>query len=95
VRDDEARPGPSPVTPVHGSHHRAGAVGCPISGVECVNSAGTPPASFTALQRRNPMIDLYFWPTGKKVVILLEECGLPYTIKPINIGRGDQLPPIF
>jgi hypothetical protein len=43
------------------------------------------------------MIDLYFWPTGngKKVVILLEECGLPYTIKPINIGRGDQLTPDF
>ena len=39
------------------------------------------------------MIDLYFWPTGngKKVVILLEELGLPYAIKPINIGRGDQL----
>jgi GST-like protein len=38
------------------------------------------------------MIDLYFWPTGngKKIVILLEECGLPYTIKPTNIGRGDQ-----
>ena len=39
------------------------------------------------------MIDLYFWPTGngKKIVILLEELGLPYTFKPINIGRGDQL----
>jgi glutathione S-transferase len=36
------------------------------------------------------MIDLYFWPTGngKKTVILLEELGLPYTIKTINIGRG-------
>jgi GSH-dependent disulfide-bond oxidoreductase len=43
------------------------------------------------------MIDLYFWPTGngKKTVILLEELGLPYTIKPINIGRGDQLAPEF
>jgi glutathione S-transferase len=38
------------------------------------------------------VIDLYFWPTGngKKVVILLEEAGLPYQIKPVNIGRGDQ-----
>ena len=38
------------------------------------------------------MIDLYYWPTpnGKKVTILLEECGLPYTIVPTNIGRGDQ-----
>ena len=43
------------------------------------------------------MIDLYFWPTGngKKSVILLEELGMPYTIKPINIGRGDQLTPHF
>src|SRR5206468_11886508 len=43
------------------------------------------------------MTDLYFWPTGngKKIIILLEELGLPYTIKPINIGRGDQLTPHF
>ncbi len=43
------------------------------------------------------MIDLYFWPTGngKKIVILLEEAGLRYTIKPVNIGRGDQLTPAF
>jgi hypothetical protein len=43
------------------------------------------------------MIDLYSWPTGngKKIVILLEELGLPYEIKPINIGRGDQLTPEF
>jgi GST-like protein len=32
------------------------------------------------------MIDLYYWPTpnGKKVTILLEECGLPYNIIPIS-----------
>ena len=38
------------------------------------------------------MIDLHFWPTpnGKKVTILLEEAGIPYTIIPCNIGRGDQ-----
>ncbi len=38
------------------------------------------------------MIDLYYWPTpnGKKVTILLEECGLEYKIVPVNIGRGDQ-----
>jgi hypothetical protein len=41
------------------------------------------------------MIDLYFWPTpnGKKITILLEEAGIPYNIKPVNIGRGDQLTP--
>ncbi|MEQ8230909.1 MAG: glutathione S-transferase N-terminal domain-containing protein [Gammaproteobacteria bacterium] len=38
------------------------------------------------------MIDVYYWPTpnGKKVTILLEECGLPYTVKICNISRGDQ-----
>jgi GST-like protein len=43
------------------------------------------------------MIDLYYWPTpnGHKVTILLEECGIPYTIKTVNIGRGDQLSPSF
>src|ERR1700752_2444120 len=56
------------------------------------------PEEQRCLQReKTPMIDLYFWPTGngKKIVILLEELGLPYTIKPINIGRGDQLTPAF
>ena len=38
------------------------------------------------------MIDLYFWPTGNglKVAILLEELGLPYTVRPINIRTGEQ-----
>ena len=38
------------------------------------------------------MIDVYYWPTpnGKKVTILLEECGLEYKVIPVNISRGDQ-----
>jgi len=38
------------------------------------------------------MIDLYSWKTsnGKKASIMLEECGLEYTIHPINIGQDDQ-----
>lgn len=38
------------------------------------------------------MIDLSFWPTpnGHKITIRLEEAGLPYTIQPVNIGRGEQ-----
>lgn len=38
------------------------------------------------------MIDLYYWPTpnGWKISIMLEECGLPYTLNPINIGKGEQ-----
>src|ERR1700692_1569005 len=43
------------------------------------------------------MIDLYFWPTpnGKKITTQLEEAGIPYKIKAIHIGRGDQLTPDF
>ncbi|EEW56557.1 glutathione S-transferase [Ruegeria sp. TrichCH4B] len=38
------------------------------------------------------MIDLYFWPTpnGYKAAIMLEETGLDYTVKPIDITAGDQ-----
>jgi len=43
------------------------------------------------------MIDLYYWPTpnGHKVTMFLEEVGLPYTIKPVNIGKGEQFDPGF
>ncbi len=43
------------------------------------------------------MYELHYWPTpnGKKVTILLEELGVPYTIVPCNIGRGDQFTPAF
>ena len=42
-------------------------------------------------------IDLYYWPTpnGWKITIMLEECGLPYTVIPVNIGKGDQFKPDF
>lgn len=43
------------------------------------------------------MIDLYTWttPNGRKVSIMLEECGLPYRVHPIDIGKGDQFTPEF
>ena len=43
------------------------------------------------------MIDLHYWPTpnGWKISIMLEECGLPYTLRPVNIGRGEQFSPEF
>lgn len=42
-------------------------------------------------------IEVYFWPTpnGHKITIALEEIGLPYVLKPIAIGRGDQFKPDF
>jgi len=38
------------------------------------------------------MIDLHYWPTpnGHKVSLFLEEAGLDYTIKPVDIGKGAQ-----
>ena len=43
------------------------------------------------------MIDLYYWPTpnGWKISIALEELGLTYAVKPVNIGRGEQFLPDF
>jgi GST-like protein len=42
-------------------------------------------------------IDLYTWntPNGRKVSIMLEEVGLPYSVFPIDITKGDQLQPDF
>ncbi len=43
------------------------------------------------------MIDLYYWPTpnGRKISIMLEECGLEYTMIPVDIGVGEQFSPEF
>ncbi|MBA2936455.1 glutathione S-transferase N-terminal domain-containing protein [Sphingomonas sp. CGMCC 1.13654] len=43
------------------------------------------------------MIDLYYWttPNGHKITMFLEEAGLPYTIRPVNIGKGEQFEPDF
>ena len=43
------------------------------------------------------MIDLYTWttPNGRKVSIMLEETGLAYRVKPVDIGRGEQFAPDF
>lgn len=43
------------------------------------------------------MIDLYFaaTPNGWKATIMLEECGLPYRVRPVNIGAGEQFAPDF
>lgn len=43
------------------------------------------------------MIDLYTWgtPNGQKASIMLEETGLPYTVHPINISKGEQHSPDY
>lgn len=43
------------------------------------------------------MIDLYTWttPNGRKASVMLEECGLEYSVRPVNIGKEDQFKPEF
>jgi GST-like protein len=42
-------------------------------------------------------IELHYWPTpnGRKVSIMLEECGLPYVVRPVDISKGEQFSPQF
>ena len=43
------------------------------------------------------MITLYTWttPNGRKISILLEELGIPYQIKSINLQKNEQFEPEF
>jgi len=43
------------------------------------------------------MIDLYSWttPNGRKVSILLEELGIPYTVHSVDISKDEQFDPNF
>jgi GST-like protein len=43
------------------------------------------------------MIDLYTWgtPNGRKVSVMLEECGIPYRVHAVNIGKDEQFKPEF
>ncbi|MFT5631844.1 MAG: GST-like protein [Gammaproteobacteria bacterium] len=43
------------------------------------------------------MIDLYSWttPNGRKVSILLEELGIPYTVHSVDISKDEQFDPDF
>lgn len=43
------------------------------------------------------MIELYTWgtPNGRKVSVMLEECGLPYQAFPVNISKDEQFEPDF
>jgi GST-like protein len=42
-------------------------------------------------------IELYYWPTpnGWKITIMLEELGVPYKVKYVNISKGEQFTPEF
>ena len=42
-------------------------------------------------------IALHAWntPNGRKISVALEEMGLPYTVHPVDIGKGAQFEPAF
>src|ERR1700756_1214361 len=42
-------------------------------------------------------IELHTWntPNGRKISVALEEMGLPYTVIPVNISKGEQHAPSF
>src|ERR1043166_2343439 len=56
-----------------------------------------PPRMETAMTSQTKPMELYYWPTpnGWKISIMLEECRLPYLMKPVAIGRGEQFKPEF
>jgi GST-like protein len=43
------------------------------------------------------VIELYTWrtPNGRKVSVMLEECGVPYRVHGVDIGKGEQFAPEF
>ena len=49
------------------------------------------------MTKQTAPIELYYWPTpnGWKISIMLEELDVPYKIKLINIGKGEQFEPDF
>lgn len=59
--------------------------------------AAPKPKGKAAPAKRQRPIELHYWPTpnGWKISIMLEECRLPYVMKPVNISTGDQFKPEF
>jgi GST-like protein len=82
---------------------KAGAKGRAAKSKKSAVKRSAKPASRSAVKsvtkRVKPAkpIDLYYWPTpnGFKISIMLEECGLPYNLIPVNISKGEQFKPDF
>ena len=83
----------SPDAAPHG-HGRLFHVRAAALRVRDANPAKPIPEKLMAAQQP---IDVHYWPTpnGWKVTIMLEELGVPYNVKLVNIGKGDQFKPEF
>lgn len=57
----------------------------------------TPAKKAKAVRRKGKPITLYYWPTpnGHKISIMLEELGVPYEVRPVDINKGAQFAPAF
>src|SRR6516164_10422296 len=69
----------------------------PATARKSLRKAASSPRGAGVRARQSKPIDLYYWstPNGWKITIMLEECGLPYNIIPVNISKGDQFEPEF
>src|ERR1700735_4747586 len=63
----------------------------------CLHSVAAGTQNGARAGGESPMIDLYYWPTpnSHKITMFLEETAMPYTIMPVNIGKGEQFKPEF
>ena len=61
-------------------------------------SAGRAPAAAAGTRAPGEKpIELFYWPTpnGWKISVMLEETGLPYVVRPVDISKGEQFAPRF
>jgi GST-like protein len=79
-----------------------GAAAKPVKGRASKKPVGRRTAGKSRKSAKKPAkkpapIALYYWPTpnGHKISIMLEELGVPYALKPVNIGAGEQFAPAF
>ena len=71
-------------------------------GSRIVNRRGNWPRGTAVVKTAKPSggcmtIELHSWntPNGRKIAVALEEMGLPYTVIPVNITKGEQQKPEF
>lgn len=69
----------------------------PRSTTEARRKIAAKPVAAAPPARGAKPIELYYWPTpnGWKISIMLEECRLPYVVRPVDISKGEQFAPDF
>jgi GST-like protein len=76
---------------------KAAASGRKLKGAAAKPVLRAPASRKKAKPRPAKPIQLYYWPTsnGIKISIMLEELGVPYDLRLVNIGKGEQFAPAF